>query len=126
MNQARDDQDRDSLFAEIWGITRRIPPGKVATYGQIARLLGQPHAARTVGWAMRAIPEGSDVPWQRVINSKGTISLPAGSPGAILQRAMLEDEGVVFDLEGRVNLKVYGWEEGTDPKTQEQQLKLPW
>jgi methylated-DNA-protein-cysteine methyltransferase-like protein len=125
MNQARDNQDRDSLFAEIWEITKRIPPGKVATYGQIARLLGQPHAARTVGWAMRSTPEGSDVPWQRVINSKGTISLPDGSPGAILQRAMLEDEGVVFGPDGRVNLKIYGWE-GLDPVEREQQLRLPW
>jgi methylated-DNA-protein-cysteine methyltransferase-like protein len=103
-----------SQFEEIYHIVRCIPPGKVATYGQIARMLGQPQAARTVGWAMGAVPEGSDVPWQRVINSRGTISMPPGSPGAILQRALLEAEGVVFDAKGRVNLKVYGWE-GLDP-----------
>ena len=115
-----------SLFFErVYQVVRRIPPGRVATYGQIARLLGMPRAARTVGWALHSIPEGSDVPWQRVINSKGTISLPAGSPGAILQRAMLEDEGVIFGPDGRVNLKIYGWE-GLDPVEREQQLRLPW
>jgi methylated-DNA-protein-cysteine methyltransferase-like protein len=103
-----------SLFEQIYKIVRSIPPGKVATYGQIARMLGQPQAARTVGWAMSDVPEGSDVPWQRVINSRGTISLPPGSSGAALQRALLEEEGIVFDEKGRVNLKVYGWQ-GLDP-----------
>jgi methylated-DNA-protein-cysteine methyltransferase-like protein len=105
---------KESLFEQIHDVVRCIPPGKVATYGQIARILDMPHAARTVGWAMGAVPEGSDVPWQRVINSRGTISFPPGSPGAALQRALLEGEGVVFDDKGRVNLKVYGWE-GLDP-----------
>lgn len=104
----------DPLFELIYEVVRCIPPGKVATYGQVAKMLAQPQAARTVGWAMGAVPEGSDVPWQRVINSRGTISLPPGSPGASLQRALLEDEGVVFDAKGRVNLKVYGWQ-GLDP-----------
>jgi methylated-DNA-protein-cysteine methyltransferase-like protein len=98
-----------SFFDQIQEVVRRIPPGKVATYGQIARMLGQPRAARTVGWALRAIPEGSDVPWQRVINSRGTISFSPGSPGADIQQALLEGEGVVFDDRGRVDLRVYGW-----------------
>jgi methylated-DNA-protein-cysteine methyltransferase-like protein len=102
------------LFEQIYELVRCIPPGKVATYGQIARLLDMPHAARTVGWAMSAVPEGSQVPWQRVINSRGTISFPPGSPGAAIQQALLEEEGVVFDEKGRVDLKVYGWE-GLDP-----------
>lgn len=103
-----------SQFERIYELVRCIPPGKVATYGQIAKMLGQLQAARTVGWAMGAVPDGSDVPWQRVINSQGRISLPPGSPGAALQRALLEDEGVVFDEKGRVNLKIYGWQ-GLDP-----------
>jgi methylated-DNA-protein-cysteine methyltransferase-like protein len=103
-----------SFFEQVHQVVRCIPPGKVATYGQIARILGMPHVARTVGWALQAIPEGSDVPWQRVINSRGTISFPPGSPGATLQRALLEDEGIVFDEKGRVNLRVYGWK-GLDP-----------
>jgi methylated-DNA-protein-cysteine methyltransferase-like protein len=63
-----------------------------------------------VGWALRAMPEGSDAPWQRVVNSKGTVSFRPGSPGAALQQALLEEEGVVFDKQGRIDLKVYGWE----------------
>ena len=104
----------DSRFEQIYGVVRCVPPGKVATYGQIAQLVGMARGARTVGWAMRAIPEGSDVPWQRVINSRGTISFQPGSPGEAVQRALLEAEGVVFDEQGRVDLKVYGWA-GLDP-----------
>jgi methylated-DNA-protein-cysteine methyltransferase-like protein len=98
------------MFEQIYEVIRRIPPGRVATYGQIARLAGIPHEARTVGWALRGLPEGSDVPWQRVINAQGRISFRPGSEGAALQQAMLEDEGIVFDRDGRVNLKVYGWQ----------------
>jgi methylated-DNA-protein-cysteine methyltransferase-like protein len=96
-----------SFFEQVHQVVCRIPPGKVATYGQIARLLGMPHAARTVGWALRAVPEGSDVPWHRVINARGTVSLR--SPGASIQQLLLEEEGVVFDEQGRLDLKVHGW-----------------
>jgi methylated-DNA-protein-cysteine methyltransferase-like protein len=102
-----------SFFDLVHRVVRCIPPGKVATYGQVARLLGAPRAARTVGWALRGVPAGSGVPWQRVINSRGTISLDAYT-GAGLQRALLEDEGVVFDEQGRIDLTVYGWA-GLDP-----------
>jgi len=97
------------MFEQIYEVVRRIPPGRVATYGQIARLLGMPRAARTVGWALHTLPEGIDVPWQRVINARGTISFDPDSPGAVIQRALLEEEGVVFDEKGRIDLDVYGW-----------------
>ena len=100
---------------QVWDLVRQVPSGRVATYGQIARLLPPPEGVeektylafgpRWVGGAMAACPD--DVPWQRVINSKGEISL---RPGAEQQRQMLEEEGVAFDERGRVNLKVYGWE----------------
>jgi methylated-DNA-protein-cysteine methyltransferase-like protein len=96
-----------SFFEQVQQVIHCIPPGKVATYGQIARILGMPHAARTVGWALRAVPEGSDVPWQRVVNARGTLSLD--TYGAAIQRALLEKEGIVFDEQGRIDLKVYGW-----------------
>lgn len=99
-----------SFFAQVYKVVCRIPPGKVATYGQIARILGQPRSARTVGWALRSMPEDSDAPWQRVVNAKGTVSFRLESPGAAIQRALLEEEGVVFDEEGRIDLKSYGWE----------------
>jgi methylated-DNA-protein-cysteine methyltransferase related protein len=100
---------KNSFFAQVYEVVRRIPSGKVATYGQVARLLGKPRAARTVGWALHSLPEGSDVPWQRVINAKGTISLDARGPGGAIQRVLLEAEGIVFDEQGRVDLQAHGW-----------------
>ena len=97
----------NDLFEKVYQVVRRIPRGRVASYGQIATLLGYPHAARTVGWALRALSEGSGVPWQRVINAKGQISLR--QDGADLQRRLLEDEGVVFDERGCVDMKKYRW-----------------
>ena len=104
------------FFGKVYGLVCLIPPAKVATYGQIAMLLGHPQAARTVGWALHSLSDeqAQVVPWQRVINSRGTISFRPGSPGAAMQQALLEEEGVVFDEKGRVDLKVYGWE-GLDP-----------
>jgi O-6-methylguanine DNA methyltransferase len=62
------------FFERVYRLVRLVPPGKVTSYGAIARMLGQPHAARTVGWALHSLPEGSDVPWHRVINSQGRVS----------------------------------------------------
>jgi len=99
----------EAFFAEVYALVRQVPAGRVVTYGQIAVYLGRPQGARTVGWAMRAAPEG--VPWQRVINSQGRISEHGRSPDDVRhQRALLEAEGIVFDREGRVDLRVYQWE----------------
>lgn len=100
----------NSFFQHVYRLVSMIPPGKVATYGQIAAYLGNHRAARTVGWALRALPEGLDVPWHRVVNSQGRISLSGRGGGAQQQRAMLEEEGVSFDEGGRINLKRYRWE----------------
>ncbi len=96
-------------YQQIYEVVKRIPAGKVATYGQIAALAGLPGAARQVGYAMHAITEEMDLPWQRVLNAKGESSL---SQGAELQRSMLEAEGVVFSPDGRVDLKRYQWQPG--------------
>jgi len=106
--------DRMAYYSLVWEIVRQIPPGKVATYGQIASLIPPPGGmadrdyaawgARWVGGAMAACPEY--VPWQRVINSQGKISPRRGSQE---QRARLESEGVVFDHYDRVDLARYGW-----------------
>jgi methylated-DNA-protein-cysteine methyltransferase-like protein len=100
---------KNKLYQQIYAIVRQIPPGKVASYGQIARLVDR-CTPRMVGYAMHAIdPEDGDVPWQRVINSQGRISAHGDGIGTSLQRQMLEDEGVVFDLSGHIDLKVFGW-----------------
>jgi methylated-DNA-protein-cysteine methyltransferase-like protein len=108
----------------VWDIVRQIPEGQVSTYGQIASAIPPPEgvepptydrmAARWVGSAMRDTPDGSGVPWHRVINSRGAISLPAGSAAADRQRMRLEAEGVTFNDSGRVDFEVVGWD-GPDP-----------
>jgi methylated-DNA-protein-cysteine methyltransferase-like protein len=93
----------------IYAMVDRIPPGQVATYGQIARLLGQPRGARQVGYALAALSPDSPVPWHRVVNAQGRIS-PRGLDGAHdLQRLLLEDEGVAFDVQSRINLSRFAW-----------------
>ena len=87
---------------------RRVPEGKVATYGQIARLAGR-SSARQVGYAMAALSDGSGVPWHRIINSQGRISQRTGSEGHRLQRILLEEEGIVFSEEDTIDLEKYRW-----------------
>ena len=101
-----------NFFDRVYAVVRMIPRGKVASYGQIAALLGHPRAARTVGWALNALRDNDidDVPWQRVINSQGRISISRADLGADLQQALLEEEGVEFDPRGYVDLKRFGWE----------------
>lgn len=94
----------------IWQVVAAIPVGKVASYGQIARLAGLGRGARQVGHTLRELPTGSTLPWHRVVNSQGKISLPAGSRGAKLQRHRLQDEGVEFTLAGKVKLSQFGWD----------------
>jgi methylated-DNA-protein-cysteine methyltransferase related protein len=93
----------------FYAVIRRIPKGRVATYGQIARLAGFPAHARQVGHALGALPDKSPVPWQRVVNAKGAIS-PRVYPGyEQRQRDLLEAEGVQVSRTGQVDLKVYLW-----------------
>ena len=106
---ARRERVVSETYRRIWAVARRIPKGKVATYGQIAAISGHPGQARLVGYAIHALPEGSDVPWHRVINARGEISFDEASPGYHVQRALLEKDGVRFDVKRRIDLKVYRW-----------------
>jgi len=99
------------FFQRVHDVVRRIPYGKVASYGQIAMILEHPHAARTVGWALHALPAGSDVPCHRVINSLGRVSTSCLTHPPDLQRCLLEEEGVVFGADGRVDMRRFGWNE---------------
>jgi methylated-DNA-protein-cysteine methyltransferase related protein len=96
-------------YERIYAVVARIPRGKVASYGQVAALAGLPRHARQVGYAMSAIPEGRDLPWQRVVNSKGEVSRRALSFDEPRQRFLLEKEGVRFGKGGRIDLERYGW-----------------
>lgn len=97
------------LYCRIWEIVNQIPTGKVATYGQIARFAGFGGHARLVGYALHNLPANSKVPWHRVINSKGKISLPREDGQYDIQKALLERENIIFHG-GKINLEKYGWQ----------------
>lgn len=95
-------------YNRIFAVVRRIPRGRVATYGQIASLAGLPGSARRVGYALFSLPAATALPWQRVVNAQGGISLDPTN-GGLTQRRLLEREGVLFDSRGRISLPKYRW-----------------
>jgi len=97
-----------STYTRIYAVVRKIPRGRVATYGQIAAIAGLKGHARQVGYALHALKPSTGVPWQRVINAQGRISLRP-TTGGLSQRMLLEREGVEFDAGGRVSLGRFGW-----------------
>jgi methylated-DNA-protein-cysteine methyltransferase-like protein len=100
-------------YRNVWKVVSEIPSGHVLTYGEVARLAGLPRAARRVSQALRRAPRDMELPWHRVINSQGKISIPEGSNGWKMQKDRLEDEGVVF-LKGKVNLEQFGYRGAVD------------
>ena len=101
---------RPSKYERIYAAVRKIPRGRVATYGDVARLAGLPRQPRLVGYALHAAPEGARLPWHRVVNAQGRLSRGRGVVGGELpQRFRLEREGVVFDSTGRLSLDAYRW-----------------
>jgi methylated-DNA-protein-cysteine methyltransferase related protein len=93
----------------IWSVVRRIPRGRVATYGQVAEIAGLEGHARQVGYALHNLPESSRIPWHRVVNARGEISARTGGDSHELQRMLLEAEGVELDLRGRMDLAKVRW-----------------
>jgi len=102
-------RSRERGWERIYAVVRRIPRGRVSTYGRVAALAGMPGRAREVGWALHALDDESDVPWQRVINARGEVSLRGEPAAARVQRAILEREGVSFGPGGRVDLAAHAW-----------------
>ncbi len=102
----RSESDR---YARIYRVVRRIPRGRVATYGQVAVLAGLPGCARQVGYALYALSADDGVPWQRVVNARGEISRRSESGSEPVQQRMLEAEGVRFDARGRLDLVRVQW-----------------
>ena len=98
----------DGFFARVYAFVRRVPRGRVVTYGQVAAILGVPRGARAVGWAMRALPEemAGEVPWHRVVGTGGRIS-PRRGPGPEIQRRRLRAEKVAF-VGACVDMDVHG------------------
>jgi methylated-DNA-protein-cysteine methyltransferase-like protein len=108
-------------YRRIYAVVARIPRGRVATYGQVAWLAGLGEHARQVGYALYNTPDDVVIPWHRVINAKGEVSLRKMPGCDRYQQALLEDEGVVFDLKGRVSLERFGWK----PRTQKRKTQPP-
>ena len=98
-------------YPRIYAVVRQIPRGRVATYGQVAKLAGFPGHPRMVGYALSALDDES-VPWQRVINARGEVSARSVPGAEEAQRTLLEDEGISFDLQRRVSLARYQWRRG--------------
>jgi methylated-DNA-protein-cysteine methyltransferase-like protein len=96
-----------SLYQRIYTLVKQIPPGYVSCYGCLGQKVGC--TARTVGFALSALPAQNDVPWQRIVNSRGTISPRSDGGSNLLQRDLLEIEGVCFDEKNRIDLNTQGW-----------------
>ena len=99
----------ENFFLKVYEIVSKIPEGKVATYGQIALLLGKPKGARAVGWAMRAAPKYLNLPCHRVVNRLGELSPDYVFGSSELQKAMLTSEGITFNENGRIDIKKHLW-----------------
>jgi methylated-DNA-protein-cysteine methyltransferase related protein len=99
-------------YQRIYAVVRRIPRGHVATYGQVATLAGLAGHARQVGYALHALPNGTGVPWHRVVNASGRISVRAVPGAELVQQQLLEREGVRLDARGRVPLARVRWRRG--------------
>ena len=96
-------------YQRIYAVVRRIPRGRVATYGQVAALAGLDGHARQAGYALHALPPASVVPWHRVINAQGAISVRGPGGDGLHQRLLLEAEGIEFDARGRIRLSRFQW-----------------
>ena len=102
--------DGDKAVAAICDVVRRIPPGWVATYGQVATMAGLPRRARLVGRVLQHLDPTTDIPWHRVVNARGEVSYSASRNGGdVLQRRLLEKEGVEFDDKNRFDLERFRW-----------------
>jgi methylated-DNA-protein-cysteine methyltransferase-like protein len=98
-----------SFFEDVYEVVKKIPKGKVATYGQIAKILGYPRKAKIVGWALHKNPYYGEVPCHRVVNRNGESSSGFAFGGEHEQQKLLEQEGIIFDESGKINLKKYLW-----------------
>ncbi len=112
------------VYQRIYAVVRRIPQGKVASYGLVATIAGLPGRARQVGYAMHALPGGTTVPWHRVVNAMGRVSRRRVPGGELTQRMLLEREGVRFSGSGRIDLKHFGWTPRSGRKMRTRRLSI--
>jgi methylated-DNA-protein-cysteine methyltransferase-like protein len=106
----RSKMDNSNFFQQVYALVSQIPPGRVATYRQIATLLGSPRAARTVGWALHQLPSDSPVPWHRVINAQGKRRTTSITEIPNWQKILLEQEGIPVKADGQIDLSRYQYQ----------------
>lgn len=99
------------VFKKIYEVVSRIPKGKVATYGLVARMAGNPRWSRVVGYALHNNPAPGVIPCHRVVNREGKVAEGFAFGGSDIQRKMLEDEGIVFEADGHIDLEKYLWKQ---------------
>lgn len=107
------------FWTRIYTVVRRIPEGRVTSYGSIARALGAPRSARMVGWALNSLPAGADVPAHRVVNRNGQLTGAHHFGPPDVMRGLLEDEGVTFIDDATVDLALHFWDPADDPAIDE-------
>ena len=98
-----------SVFSKIYEVVCKIPEGRVATYGQVALMAGNPRWARVVGYALHNNPAPGVIPCHRVVNREGKVAEAFAFGGGNVQRQLLEKEGIIFETDGSIDLKKYGW-----------------
>lgn len=106
-----------SFSARVYACVRRVPEGRITSYGRVAAMLGKPRAARGVGYALSHLPTETDVPWWRVVNRRGGISTSRTTGTALAQRSALEREGVEFDERGEASWERFEWAPGEGRET---------
>lgn len=108
--------------SKVISLIKKIPKGKVATYGQIAKLTGRPNGSRGVVWILNSSSESHKLPWHRVINSQGKISFPVNSSSFKKQKKLLQKEGIEFLSANELDLKIYGWKKTYKPAKRSRKL----
>jgi len=103
-------QDEKGFFKRVYDVVRLVPEGQVATYGQIARLMGEPRKARFVGYALHVNPEPGVIPCHRIVFKDGSLAPGFAFGGPEVQRALLTDEGITFTKSGKVNMRSHQWD----------------
>jgi methylated-DNA-protein-cysteine methyltransferase-like protein len=109
VTEMRRPNNTPGIFERVYDVVRMIPWGQVATYGQIAAIVSHRNAARTVGWALASLKNGTDVPWHRVVNSRGFVSLRDLGQPSEAQCTLLGQEGIIVGQRGEVNLRRHQW-----------------
>ncbi|MEK2647049.1 MGMT family protein [Bdellovibrio sp. BCCA] len=108
--------EQTDFSKKVISFIKKIPKGKVATYGQIAKLAGKPQGSRGVAWILHSCSESHDLPWQRVLNSKGKISFPPSTSSYVKQKRLLVKEGIEFGEQDQIDLKKFQWRKKVEAK----------